>query len=39
VLPAPDVKVEWPTRETKTTITRDAAGDMTGSTAIERTVD
>lgn len=39
VLPAPDVTLAWPTRETRTTIVRDAAGDMTGSTAIEKSVD
>lgn len=39
VLPAPDVKVEWPTRETNTTVLRDSSGEMTGSTAIEKSVD
>jgi lambda family phage portal protein len=39
VLPAPDVKVEWPTRETVTTVQRDSSGEMTGSTAIEKSVE
>lgn len=39
VLPAPDVKVESPTRETTTTIQRDGSGEMTGSTAIEKSIE
>lgn len=37
-LPAPDVHVAWPVRETRTTIQRDDSGEMTGSTAIEKSV-